>query len=252
MLIPSPRDLLLAGQVQRGIMPTIPAAPGYEFFAHYQPAYAVGGDYYDFVPLPHDCLAVVVGDVVGKGLPAALMMAQFASETRHCVRSTATPEKAAADLNGQLRKYDLEELFITLCLGVLEFGSNRFTWCSAGHPLPLIRRADGRIEEHGVDGNGFALGITPDAVYRQVSLVLEPGDVVLIYSDGVTDALNARGERYDSKGNLRLRHRLSLADNGPRATGQAIIQDLQDFSAGHAQFDDITLICFGPVAGQPD
>jgi sigma-B regulation protein RsbU (phosphoserine phosphatase) len=252
MLDPSSRDLLRAGQVQRGIMPAIPAAPGYEFFAHYQPVYPVGGDYFDFVPLSHGRLAVVVGDVAGKGVSAAMMMAQFASETRHRVRSTAAPEKAAADLNGQLREYNLEELFITLCLGVLEFGSHRFTYCSAGHPLPLIRRADGRIEEHSVDGNGFPLGISPDAVYRQVSLELEPGDVVLIYSDGVTDALNAREERYDSKENPRLRHRLSLAGDGPMATGHTIIRDLQDFSGGHAQFDDITLVCFGPIARQPD
>jgi len=252
MLLPSPLNLMRAGQVQRRILPAAPARPGYEFFAFYQPVYAVGGDYYDFVPLPRDRLAVVVGDVADKGVPAALMMARFASETRHCIRSSPVPETAAAALNGQLGEYDMEELFITLCLGVLEFGPRRFTWCSAGHPLPLIRRADGRIEEHGADARGVPLGITPDAVYRQVSLELEPGDVVLIYSDGVTDALSACEERYDSTENPRLRNRLSLAGDGPRAAGQSIIRDLLFFSAGHAQFDDITLICFGPVAGQPD
>ena len=198
MLVPSHRELMLAGQVQRGIMPAIPAVPGYEFFAHYQPVYPVGGDYYDFVHLPPERLAVVVGDVSGKGVAAALMMAQFASETRHRIRSAPAPETAAAALNGQLHDYDMEELFITLCLGVLELGPRRFTYCSAGHPLPLLRRANGRIEEHGVEGAGVPLGIEADAVYRQVSLDLEPGDVVLIYSDGVTDALNACGKRYDS------------------------------------------------------
>ena len=247
MLVPSNHDLQRAGQVQRGIMPAVPAAPGYEFFAYYHPVYAVGGDYYDFVRLPHDRLAVVVGDVGGKGVPAALMMAHFASETRHRVRLAPSPEMAAADLNGQLRGYDLEELFITLCLGVLEFGPRRFTYCSAGHPLPLIRRANGRIEEHGANGHGFPLGIMPDAKCRQVSFELDPGDTVLIYSDGVTDAQNADGERYDSTENPRLRKRLSRSGNGPKAIGQSIIQDFEDFSAGHAQFDDITLICFGPV-----
>jgi phosphoserine phosphatase RsbU/P len=248
MLVPSPSDLHRAGRVQRGIMPAVPAAPGYEFFAYYQPVYAVGGDYYDFVALPHGRLGVVVGDVSGKGVPAAMMMAQFASETRHRVRLAPTPETAAADLNGQLRGYDLEELFITLCLGVLEFGPRRFTYCSAGHPLPLIRRADGRIEELGVDDAGYPLGIEADAVYRQVSLNLEPGDVVVIYSDGVTDAQNARGDRYDSTESPRLRERLSRAGDSPKAIGQSIVRHLADFSAGHAQFDDITLICFGPVS----
>jgi sigma-B regulation protein RsbU (phosphoserine phosphatase) len=87
----------------------------------------------------------------------------------------------------------------------------------------------------------------PDAKCRQVSFELDPGDTVLIYSDGVTDAQNADGERYDSTENPRLRKRLSRSGNGPKAIGQSIIQDFEDFSAGHAQFDDITLICFGPV-----
>jgi sigma-B regulation protein RsbU (phosphoserine phosphatase) len=213
MLVPSNRDLLLAGQVQRGIMPAVPEVPGYEFFAHYQPVYPVGGDYYDFLRLPDDRLAIAVGDVSGKGIPAALMMAQFAAETRHRVRLAPALDAAAADLNGQLHEYALEELFITLCLGVLELGPRRFTYCSAGHPLPLIRRADGRIEELGADGNGFPLGIMPDAEYRHVSLELRPGDAVLIFSDGVTDALNARGERYGSAEDSRLRGCLSGASH---------------------------------------
>ena len=151
LLIPSFSDLLLAGRVQRGIMSEVPAVPGYEFFAHYQPVYPVGGDYYDFVRLPDDRLAVVVGDVAGKGVPAALMMAQFAAETRHRVCLAPALEAAAADLNAQLHGYAPEEVFITLCLGMLELGPRRFTYCSAGHLPPLIRRADGRIEEHGSD-----------------------------------------------------------------------------------------------------
>src|SRR5207253_6099762 len=97
-------------------------------------------------------------------------------------------------------------------------------------------------------GYGYPLGIASDAVYREVSLDLEPGGVILIYSDGVTDAQRGRGQRYDSTENPRLRDRLNRAGDGPKAIGQSIIRDLEDFSAGHAQFDDITLICFGPVA----
>src|SRR5271157_4457901 len=104
-----------------------------------------------------------------------------------------------------------------------------------------------KSHEVALDDTGLPLGIAADAEYRQVSLNLEPGDVVLIYSDGVTDAQSTRGEQYDSKGNPRLRNRLSRAGDGPKAIGQSIIRDLQDFSEGHPQFDDITLICFGPV-----
>ena len=247
MLIPSIRDLLLAGQVQRGMLPAVPELPGYEFFVHYQPLYPVGGDYYDFVRLPDDRLAIAVGDVSGKGLPAALLMAQFAAETRHRVRLAPALAAAAADLNGQLHGYALDELFITLCLGVLELRTRRFTFCSAGHPLPLIRRANGRIEEPGMDGNGFPLGIQPDAEYRHVSLDLAPGDAVVIFSDGVTDALSILGERYHASEDSRLMGRLSQSCGSPKAIGHQIIRDLEEFSAGRAQFDDITLICFGPV-----
>jgi serine phosphatase RsbU (regulator of sigma subunit) len=247
MLLPSAHELQLAGHVQRRILPAVPIAPGYEFFAYYQPAHPVGGDYYDFVPLPLRRLGIAVGDVAGKGVPAALLMAQFAAETRHRVRLAPSPDTAAADLNGQLRAYDLEDLFITLCLGVLELESHRFTYCSAGHPPPLVRRADGRIEEHGEDAGGPPLGIAPDAVYRPASLDLKPGDVVLLYSDGLSDALSASGQRYHMAERSRLRDRLRLASGGPQAAGQGIVRDLADFATGHAQFDDITLICFGPV-----
>jgi phosphoserine phosphatase RsbU/P len=232
MLQPSSFDLLRAGQVQRGIMPPAPVLPGYEFFAHYQPVYPVGGDYYDFVHLPENRLAIAVGDVAGKGIPAALLMAQFAAETRHRVRLAPALDAAAADLNGQLHEYDLEEMFITLCLGVLEIAPRRFTYCSAGHPPPLIRRADGRIEEPDADGSGCPLGIMPNAEYRHMSLELEEGDAVLIFSDGVTDALSARGERYHCAEQSRLRSRLSLSDGSPKAIGQGVIRDLAEFSAG--------------------
>src|SRR5262245_48472936 len=102
MLMPTSYDLLRAGKVQRRILPATPAAHGYEFFAHYQPVYSVGGDYYDFVPLPSGRLAVAVGDVSGKGLSAALVMARFAAEARHRVRSFATPQAIASALSTAL------------------------------------------------------------------------------------------------------------------------------------------------------
>jgi len=96
MLIRSPHELLRAGQVQGRILPATPSAPGYEFVAHYQPAYSFGGDYYDLVPLPHDRLGVAVGVVAAKGAPAALMMARFAAETRHRLRAPACSTPAPA------------------------------------------------------------------------------------------------------------------------------------------------------------
>jgi serine phosphatase RsbU (regulator of sigma subunit)/pSer/pThr/pTyr-binding forkhead associated (FHA) protein len=243
------RDLRLAEQVQRRFLPQgVPKVPGFEFYAHYQAAYEVGGDYYDFVPLPGGRLALAVGDVAGKGVAAALMMAKFSGDTRYCILTETAPGPAADQLNILLYEAGLDERFITLCLGVLEPELGRFTFCSAGHLPVLIRRADGTVEEVGDDLRGFPLGIMPTSDYQQRSVDLAPGDVALVYSDGVTDGRSPRDEIYVSCENDRLRKRLATAAGGPEAVGRAIIQDIREFCAGQPQADDITLISFGPVA----
>jgi serine phosphatase RsbU (regulator of sigma subunit) len=237
-----------AREVQRHLLPkSAPILPGYEFFVHYQAAGLVSGDYYDFIPLSHNRWAIALGDVSGKDVPAALIGARFSGDTRYSVLLETDPAPATTSLNKRFSETGFEEGFITLSLGVLEVGARRFTYCSAGHPPILIRRAGGRIDAHGHEIKGFPLGIAHDAVYRQASVTLEPGDVVIVYSDGVTDAHNVHEEVYDSEENPRLRRRLGLTNGGPQATGRDIIEDIQAFSAGRAQFDDITLICFGPV-----
>jgi sigma-B regulation protein RsbU (phosphoserine phosphatase) len=243
------RDLRLAEQVQKRFLPqTTPKLAGYEFFAHYHPAYEVGGDYYDFVPLPHNRLAVAVGDVSGKGIAAALMMAKFSGDTRYCILTETAPGPACDALNALLYAAGIEERFITLSLGVLDFRRHILTLASAGHPPVMIRRGDGRVEEIGDEIAGFPLGIVPTSSYQQTEVELRPGDVVLIYSDGVTDARNPQEELYDSRENRRLLRRIIAAKGGPSAIGRAILQEIREFSAGHPQADDITLICFGPLS----
>src|SRR5205085_10235568 len=144
------RDLKLAEQVQKRFLPqSVPAIPGFEFFAHSDPAYEVGGDYYDFVPLPNHRLAVAVGDVSGKGVAAALMMAKFSGDTRYCIHTEDSPAAAANVLNSLLFNAGIEEKFITLSLSVLDIEHRRLMYCSAGHLPLLVRRAGGTIEELG-------------------------------------------------------------------------------------------------------
>jgi sigma-B regulation protein RsbU (phosphoserine phosphatase) len=242
------RDMRLAEQVQRRFLPqSVPKVDGYEFHAYYQSFYEVGGDYYDFVPLPGNRLAVALGDVSGKGVAAALMMAKFSGDTRYCILTQNHPGPAADRLNSLLYEAGFDERFITLCLGVLDLSDGLFTFASAGHLPVLVRRSDGRVEALGQEISGLPLGIMPESRYAQIDTRLKPGDVAVIYSDGVTDARNPRGELYDTSDNPRLSRRIAAAPGSPETVGKAIIQDIREFSAGQYQTDDITLVCFGPL-----
>jgi sigma-B regulation protein RsbU (phosphoserine phosphatase) len=243
------RDLKLAEQVQKRFLPqSVPTVPGFEFFAHYLPAYEVGGDYYDFVRLSDDRWAIALGDVSGKGVSAALMMAKFSGDTRFCILTKDSPGSAANELNRLLYAAGIEEKFITLSLSVLDLPTRRLTLCSAGHLPVLIRRAGGTVEEIGEAIAGFPLGIMDHSAYEETGITLGPGDVAVIHSDGVTDARSTHEELYDCRDNRRLLKRLAESPGGAEAVGRSILQDIREFSAGHSQADDITLICFGPTA----
>ena len=243
------RDLKLAEQVQKRFLPqSVPKIPGYEFFSHYHPTYEVGGDYYDFVALPQNRMAIALGDVSGKGVAAALMMAKFSGDTRYCILTENAPGPAANELNSLLCAAGIEEKFITLSLSVLDPVAKRLLIASAGHIPVMIRRANGKVEEFGEEIGGFPLGIMPDSDYQQAEIELNVGDVVVVYSDGVPDSRSPSEELYDYRDNRRLIKRVAESTGGPEAVGRAILQEVREYSAGHPQTDDITLICFGPVA----
>ncbi len=242
------RDLNIAENVQKRFLPhSVPKIPGYEFFAFYQPTYEVGGDYYDFMQLPGNRLGVALGDVAGKGVAAALMMAKFSGDTRFCVSTEGSPQLAIEKLNNLLCAAGIDEKFMTMSLSLLDLEKNRVTFCSAGHPPLFLRRADGSVEELGEDISGFPLGIMPDWQYKQLEVDIHPGDVLVIYSDGVTDARSPAEEIYDSREKRRLLKRVTESAGGPEAVGRSILQDIREFSLGHKQMDDITLVCFGPT-----
>ena len=244
------RDLKIAEQVQKRFLPqVVPTVPGYEFFAHYQPTYEVGGDYYDFVPLSANRMAVALGDVSGKGVAAALMMAKFSGDTRSSILTENAPAPTATRLNNLLCAAGIPDKFITLSLCVLDIPTRKLTLTSAGHTPVIIRRADGRAEEVGQEVSGIPLGVMEDSDYQQTEVEINQGDVVVIYSDGVTDARSPGDELYDSQTNHRLLKRVAQSSGGPVAVGRAILQDIREFSAGHTQADDITLVCMGPTTG---
>ena len=152
------RDLKLAEQMQKRFLPqSVPIIAGYEFFAHYEPAYDVGGDYYDFLPLPNNRLAVAVGDVSGLGISSAMMMTYCSLTTRSCILAENAPAQAANELNRRLCSAAIADTFTTLILGVLDVPNRILSLISAGHPPALIRRASGKVDEIGADIMGFPL-----------------------------------------------------------------------------------------------
>jgi phosphoserine phosphatase RsbU/P len=242
------RDLALAEEVQKRLLPqSVPLVPSFEFFAHYDPMYEVGGDFYDFIRLPDHRLAVAVGDVSGNGVAAGLLMARFSGETRRLMLAGYSTPAAAELLNGLLFESGIDEAFITLSLSVLDITTRTLSLISAGHPLVMIRRANGTVDEVGAQVAGTPLGIVSDANYQQAEVALQAGDVVVVFSDGVTDARNGDGELYDSRVNRRLLGTIAQTLGGPKAMGRAILQDIHEFTSGQFQADDVTLLCFGPL-----
>ncbi len=248
------QELQFARQVMQSLLPDRPASvPGYEFWAYYEPARHVGGDYYGFIPIP--CAsgeddssasrwAIAVGDVVGKGMPAALLTAKLSAEVRMSLRGNLEPERVVAQLN---RPFDggVLDMYITFLLAILDVQKHRLTVVNAGHPCPLIIRHDGRLEEFGRKASGLPLGIMPDYAYEAVETGLGPGETVVLYTDGVTDAMDANGERL---GDDALRAVLLNARPGAAAIGEEVVNLIQRHVAERPQFDDITLVCLSRKA----
>jgi serine phosphatase RsbU (regulator of sigma subunit) len=241
----------VAGEIQRALLPRgQPDIPAYAFWQCYRPAQEVGGDLYDYIPIGSSRIekplkgrwAVTVGDVVGHGMPAALMMAGICPEVRHLVREGVAPHEVLNRVNHHVFDRGVDDLFVTLALTVIDPRSHRLAVANAGHPVPLIRRSGGAIEEVGREESGTPLGVAPDAAYRSISVGLEPGDVVVLYTDGATDALDRQGHRF---GEVRFQRALAEAPDGAAAVGEAILAAVHDHAAGRSQFDDITLVCFG-------
>ena len=245
------QELLFARQVMQALLPERPASvPGYEFWAYYEPARHVGGDYYGFFPLGQGlpaeggrCAtrwAIAVGDVVGKGMPAALLTAKLSAEVRLFLQGDHDPAWVVSQLNHQFDDGGVLDLYITFLLVVLDVEHHRLSVVNAGHPCPMIRRRDGRLEELGKTASGLPLAVMPDYPYEIAETTLEPGETVILYTDGVTDAMNVAGDRF---GDPRLRQALSGAAPGAAAAGDPIVKAVQGFVADRPQFDDITLVC---------
>ncbi len=240
------RELALAHEVQRGFLPSAgPSIPGYEFFEFYEPANQLGGDYYDYVELPGGRLAVVVADVSGKGIAASLLMAKLSAETRYCLASEPSPTAALGRLNRLFCDSSWEDRFVTMVLAVLDPRRHEAVVVNAGHLPPLWRRGPGKVEAIGQAEARLPLGVDRDMEYAPCTVSLAAGQSLVLYTDGITEAMNAKGELYGSGRLLALLNsdvdRLSLL-------GRRILDDVKRFVGARSQSDDMCLTCLGRAA----
>ena len=239
-----------AREIQLSLLPRDrPEVGGYAFWECYLPTLEVGGDLYDYIkvepagtgtasPAPW---AVTVGDVAGKGMPAALVVAGICPEVRHLVRSGVEPGEVLAQVNRHLCDRGVGGRFVTMAMTEIDPRSHEMTVVNAGHMDPLVRRASGAIEAVGRSGAGTPLGVIGSAVYRPVEVALEPGDLVVLYTDGVTESMDRDRQPF---GVERLTAVLAAAPQGVAAAGEAILAAVREHAVGRSQSDDITIVCF--------
>ena len=240
------RELSVAHDVLRGFLPSSrPKIEQYEFFDFYEPAHELGGDYYDYIPLSGQRLAVVVADVSGKGIPASLLMAKLSADVRYCLASEATPAEAVARLNRVLCESGWDDRFVTLVLAVLDSARHEVTIVNAGHPPPLLRHGREVIDAIDESATRLPLGIDLGVDYIQQSRLMAPGDCLALYTDGITEAMNEQDDLY---GFERLGAQLSSEATGTVAQGRKILSDVKRFVGSRPQSDDMCLVCFGRAA----
>ncbi len=185
--------------------------------------------------------------MTGKGVAAALVMSRFSAEARTCLRTEGELGSAIRALNRRMQPVSVTERFVTLVALVLDPVRHTLQLVNAGHPLPLLyRRATGVVEEAGRRADqGLPLGVLDDYAYESRPIALAPGDGLVVFSDGVTDAMNVQGQSFGSRN---LRGVTQGGGTGPAALGERIVQAVKDHAAGCSQYDDITLVCFGRTA----
>ena len=240
------RELAVAHEVQQRLLPAgSPQVASYDFFEFYDAASELGGDYYDYVNLPDGRLGVVVADVSGKGISASLLTAKLSSETRYCLASEPSPGDAMARLNRAFCGHGWEDRFVTLVMCVLDPATHRVTIVNAGHLPPLLRDNLDQVAALGEDETRLPLGIEEDVEYPELTVELSPGSVVLLYTDGITEAMNHDGDLY---GNGRLWQQFAADAGGVSAIGKGVLEDVKRFAGSRPQSDDMCLTCFGRKA----
>ena len=242
------QDLLLAEQIQKSFLPRqLPSVEGIEFVTEYRPAYSVGGDFYDLFWLDHERIGVFIGDVSGKGVSAALLMARISSDLRVAALAESSPARAISRVNQAVLERKQHDIFVTGIYLSLDVKTKQLTLANAGHLPPFVRRKTRGELVRVEGGSGTAIGIFDEAVYEQTVVQLEPGDTLVLCTDGILEATDELGEQF---GFERLELSLSSGTSRPKDVADRLQRDLREHVGDAAQYDDVTMILLG-VAADP-
>ena len=243
LLLQVRNDLSTAARIQQAILPQsfppFPHRTEFDVFAQMVPAKEVGGDFYDFFFLDNDRLAFVIGDVSGKGVPAAIYMAVSRTLLKAVATQVVNPGETLRRINTMLIPEGSGRMFVTVFYGILNTRTGDMQFSYGGQPPPYIKRGNGSVEPITQEG-GFLLGMVEGMEYDSHKIVLRPGDTVLLYTDGVTEAMTADGQLY---GEERLVDALQQCDGAaPKEMLDSLQTKLADFAGGAPQADDITML----------
>jgi len=243
-LVALQNELRVAHEMQQSILPKVfPNKPGYQLFGNMEPAREVGGDFFDIIHLENDCVGLAIADVSDKGVPAALFMMSSRTLMKGAAIGRSSPAEVLSEVNNLLQEDNDAAMFVTVFYAEYNPGSGVLSYANGGHNPPIVVHADGSSTVL-PQTNGIALGIMPDIKYEQNSVTLSPGDALVLYTDGVTEAMNAQNEEFEMERLCAVLSEHCSCD--VREINQAVFQAVQGFAGDMPQFDDMTcmtLIC---------
>jgi phosphoserine phosphatase RsbU/P len=239
------QELQQARDIQQSLLPKrIPQVPGFEIDGAWEPARVVGGDYFDVIRLDDTKLAICIADVVGKSVSAALLMANVQASVRAFATGSTSPSALCSRVNSVLCSSISTGKFVTFFYGVLDSERGQLEYCNAGHPLPLLVRAGGDLQE--LSNGGAVLGVFPEWQYHDSRVKLDPGDRLFLFTDGITEAARDEGEEFGEQ--RLLEGARKYADKPTADLKTFLLGDVKQFCAFQLQ-DDATLIV---VSALPD
>jgi serine phosphatase RsbU (regulator of sigma subunit)/anti-sigma regulatory factor (Ser/Thr protein kinase) len=234
------RELQTARQIQQNFLPKqIPSLPGWEMASYWKPMTGVAGDFYDFRLMPDGRLAIIIADVAGKGIPAALFMAFLVTVLRFGMSLNLSPYDLVVQSNDYILQSQHSRLFATLFVAYLNLATGELEYICAGHNPPMLRRAeDGQISL--LKGEGVAVGVFANVKYQPEKAHLGPGDVLVLYTDGITEIIDAREEEFGEAG---LQNLIETApDLSPQGLCERIAAQIHHFAGDQSSADDETLL----------